>query len=107
MSSRTLSSTSPCEIENENEIDVADHCAWWVLTGGYATRNSNYVHLPKAIRSGEANDPDTEPPAETLCYIDSRKDSTWKTKPHVMLPVGYRKVCTRCMDELEELCDEE
>ena len=106
-SARASADATPAAETEATGPDPADYCAWWVIAGGYASKNSNHVHIPKAILNCGGNDPNEEPDAETLCYCDSRKGSEWTTKSHAVLPPGYRAVCSKCQSRLAEVVVDE
>lgn len=92
---------------DDGDAWVAEHCSWWVVIGPYSSKQSDFVHLPDAIRDDAAGDPHDDPSAETLCYTDSRASTVWQTKPHAVMPVNYRPVCSKCTTALTELVDDD
>ena len=96
-----MSSRATDEGDEAGEIDATDYCSWWVVSAHSST--SGCVHVPRSVRSRDGDDPDEQPPAETLCRAERRRDTNWKVRSHAQLPPGFRPVCRKCLDRIQEV----
>lgn len=73
-----------------SDEEIRDWASYFVRASG-----RNTIHLP-------AEDSTTDDPAP-LCDVELKSDERiWLSKPISIYPKGYAKVCSNCMETLEQ-----